>query len=93
MRQPVRSACCAAPRSQSRPPTTCVAATSAANLERRAWTHPFTGEVRTDSFADLFDEARLVYPTIAEAFVRGDEARLRELVDGLDFAGRPAADE
>lgn len=65
----------------------------AANLERRAWTHPFTGEVRTDSFADLFDEARLVYPTIAEAFVRGDEARLRELVGGLDFAGRPAADE
>ena len=65
----------------------------AANLERRAWTHPFTGEVRTDSLADLFDEARLVYPAIAEAFVRGDEVRLRELVGGLDFAGRPDADE
>lgn len=65
----------------------------AANLERRAWAHPFTGEVRTDSFADLFDEARLAYPAIAEAFVRGDEARLRELVGGLDFAGRPGTDE
>ena len=65
----------------------------AANLERRAWTHPFTGEVRTDSAADLFDEARLAYPALAEAFVRGNEARLRKLVGGLDFSGRPAADD
>ena len=47
----------------------------------------------TDSFADLFDEARLAYPALAEAFVRGDEARLRALVAGLDFAGRPEADD
>ena len=65
----------------------------AANLERRVWVHPFTGERRTDSFADLFDEARLAYPALAEAFVRGDEARLRALVAGLDFAGRPKADD
>lgn len=65
----------------------------AANLERHAWAHPFTGEVRTDSFADLFDEARLCYPELAEAFSRGREARLRELVGGLDFAGRPDTDD
>lgn len=65
---------------------------AAANLERRAWTHPFTGEVRTDSFADLFDEARLAYPALAEAFVRGDEARLRALVAGLSYEGRPGSD-
>lgn len=64
----------------------------AANLGRRRWRHPFTGEVRTDSFADLFDEARLAYPALAEAFVRGDEGRLRELVADLDYAGRPNTD-
>lgn len=66
---------------------------AAANLGCRSWRHPFTGEVRTDSFADLFDEARLAYPALAEAFVRGDEARLRELVAGLNYAGRPNTDE
>ena len=65
----------------------------AANLERHPWTHPFTGEVRTDSAADLFDEARLAYPGLAGAFVRGDEARLRALVAGLDFSGRPGTDD
>lgn len=65
----------------------------AANLACRAWTNPFTGEVRTASVADLFDEARLAYPALAEAFVRGDEARLRGLVGGLDFAGRPGTDD
>lgn len=65
----------------------------AANLTCRAWTNPFTDEVRTASVADLFDEARLAYPALAEAFVRGDEARLRELVGGLDFAGRSGTDD
>ena len=66
---------------------------AAANLERRAWRHPFTGEVRTDTFADLFDEARLAYPALAEAFVRGDEAQLRELVGGVNYEGRPGSDD
>ena len=34
----------------------------AANLECRPWEDPFTGEVRHESVADLFDEARLAYP-------------------------------
>lgn len=66
---------------------------AAANLERRAWRHPFTGEVRHDTFADLFDEARLAYPALAEALVRGDEAALRELVGGLSYAGEPGCDD
>lgn len=66
---------------------------AAANLERRAWAHPFTGEVRHDSFADLFDEARLAYPRIAEAFVRGRRDELSELVAGLSYEGRPGTDD
>ena len=64
----------------------------AANLDCRPWRDPFDGRVRHESFADLFDEARLAYPALAEAFVRGDEAELRRLVAGRDYAGRPGAD-
>ena len=65
----------------------------AANVACHPWTDPFTGAVRHESFADLFDEARLLYPRLAEAFVRGDEALLRELVAGRDYAGRPGSDD
>ena len=64
----------------------------AANLECRPWADPFDGRVRHESFADLFDEARLAYPALAEALVRGDERALRGLVGGLDYAGRPIDD-
>ncbi len=64
----------------------------AANLACLPWTDPFTGARRTESFADLYDEARLTYPVLAEAFVRGDETRLRELVAGLNYEGRPVTD-
>ena len=65
----------------------------AANLDCRPWRDPFDGHVRHESFADLFDEARLAYPALAEAFVRGDEAELRSLVAGRNFAGRPGTDD
>ena len=65
----------------------------AANLSCLPWTNPFTGAARTESFADLYDKARLAYPRLAEAFVRGDESRLRELVGGLNYEGRPDSDE
>lgn len=64
----------------------------AANLGCRPWRDPFDGRVRHESFADLYDEARLSYPALAEAFVRGDERRLRGLVAGLNYEGRPGAD-
>lgn len=64
----------------------------AANLSCRPWRHPFTDETRTESFADLFDEARLSYPALAEAFVRGNESQIRDFVSGLNYEGRPGTD-
>lgn len=66
---------------------------AAANLERHEWTHPFTEEVRHDSFADLFDQARLAYPRLAEAFVRGRRDELSGLVAGISYEGRPGTDD
>lgn len=60
----------------------------AANLSCLPWRHPFTGEVREESFADIFDVARLSYPELSEAFVRGDEGRLVALVGGVNHEGR-----
>ena len=65
----------------------------AANLARRPWRDPFDGRVRHESFADLYDEARLAYPALAEAFVRGDEGELRRLVAGRSYAGQPGTDD
>lgn len=65
----------------------------AANLERHAWRNPFTGRERHASMADLFDEARLAYPELAEALVRGREDEFRRLVGGLSYAGEPGTDE
>lgn len=65
----------------------------AANLACLPWRHPFTGEVREESFADLFDAARLAYPALAEAFVRGDGDRLAALVGGLNHEGRKVGEE
>ena len=63
----------------------------AANLANHGWRDPFDGTVRTESFADLFDEARLRYPALAEAFVRGNEDELATLVDGRNFQGERVA--
>ncbi|QOY61229.1 zinc dependent phospholipase C family protein [Thermophilibacter immobilis] len=68
-------------------------ASAAANLERRPWRDVVTDTVRHDSFADLFEEARLAYPALAETLVRGDEGRLRQLVGGLDYEGRHVVDD
>ncbi len=65
----------------------------AANLDCLPWRDPFTGRVRSESLADLFDEARLSYPALAEAYVRGDREGFRRLVGGLDYAGRPGTDD
>lgn len=64
----------------------------AANIDRRPWEDPFTGALRHESFADLFDEARRDYAGLAEAFVRGDEERFRELAGGLNYDGCPTTD-
>lgn len=63
-----------------------------ANLGRRAWTNPYTGEVSHDSFADLFDQARMRWPELAETYIRGDEEGLRTLIGGINYDGRPVKD-
>lgn len=60
-----------------------------ANLERRKWTNPFTGERSHASFADLFEEALRAYPQLAEAFVHADWERFDAAVGGLNYDGRP----
>ena len=61
------------------------------NRERRPWENPFTHEVSTASFWDLFDAARArVLPTIDELF--SDDfclAAARELTHDLNFEGAP----
>lgn len=61
---------------------------AAANLERRTWMNPFTHEVSNDSFADLFEKAGKLYDAMSEAFARGDDAKMRDLVAGLNYEGR-----
>ncbi len=62
----------------------------AANLDCAPWENPWTGEVRSVSFADLFDEAVGAYPAFAEAFVRGDRERFEQLSGGINYNGQPA---
>lgn len=54
----------------------------AANLARRPWADPATGEVSTRSFPDLFQEALDAWGGLSEAYVRSDAdalgARLRQ---------------
>ena len=62
---------------------------ASANLERREWANPFTGERSHASFADLFEEALEAYPQMAEAFVRGDRRRFDAMAGGVNYDGRP----
>lgn len=64
-----------------------------ANLDRRAWTRPFTDETSHDSFADLYDQARLFYPELAEAYVRDDETLIAKLVGHVNYEGRSVEDD
>lgn len=61
------------------------------NREHRPWENPFTHEVATTGFWDLFDAARArVLPTIDELFSAGfDRAEARELTRDLNFEGAP----
>lgn len=65
----------------------------AANLDRREWHDPWTGETRHDSFADLFDQALVYYPMLAEALVRGKREHVRELVGGINYNGQRVTDD
>lgn len=65
------------------------------NADHDSWTNPFTGDVRTTSFWDLFNHAQDVAKRAIEAFdAEGfGLAAAHKLTDDLDFSGRPADDE
>ncbi|MBD9214220.1 MAG: peptidase, partial [Senegalimassilia anaerobia] len=56
-----------------------------------AWTNPFTGDVRTTGFWDLYDQAQYKAKSLIAAFDQPGFTveRTRELTGELDFSGRP----
>lgn len=64
---------------------------AAANLDRNDWLDPWTGAVRCESFADLYDEALAKYPQMAEALIRDDRPTFDKLGAGLSYEGKPSA--
>lgn len=62
-----------------------------ANHERAPWTNPFTGDVRTTSFWDLFEQAQGKAKTLIAAFDQPGYTveKTRELTGELDFSGKP----
>ena len=62
-----------------------------ANHERAPWTNPFTGDVRTTGFWDLYDQAQYKAKNLIAAFDQPvfTAERTRELTGELDFSGRP----
>ena len=65
----------------------------AANLRHHEWADPSTGELRSDSFPDLFYAALEAWPELAHAFVMHDVEALRHLVGRIDSDGRPQPQE
>lgn len=63
-----------------------------ANLSRLPWTDPWTGAARTDSVADLFDQACERWDDLARSYVMGDEDALRAQIGGINYEGRPVPD-
>ncbi len=61
---------------------------AAANLEHRTWEDPNTGTQYTSSFDELFDEALKRWPTLAEVFIAGNDTRLRNYTNGLNYDGK-----
>lgn len=61
------------------------------NREHAAWTNTFTGDVRTTSFWDLYDEAQGKAKRLIAAFDEAsfDVQAARDLTGELDFSGRP----
>ncbi len=64
---------------------------AAANLSNNEWMNPWTGELSTASFADLYDEALEKYGVLAEALVRDDRAAFARASAGLNYEGKPSA--
>lgn len=63
----------------------------AANLNNNEWIDPWTGATRTESFADLYDEALMKYSQLAEMLTRNDRTRFAQISAGLSYDGKPGA--
>lgn len=70
-------------------PVTC----AAANLDHKPWTNPYTQEVRTESFADLFYGALDEWPTIAIALMEGNVDALESYVGQVNYDSKPVEQE
>lgn len=71
------------------------AVSSFANAEHLPWKNPFTGEISTESFWNLYEEAQeKVFD--AEAALMSeefDEAAAEKLAGGLNFSGEPVGED
>ena len=65
---------------------------ASANLQHRPWSDPATGEVRDESFPDLFFGALDQWADVAQTYVRGDERLLRAAVGNRNYNGMPTED-
>lgn len=62
------------------------------NREHQPWENPFTGEIVTLSFWDIYDRTRTLAVQAMKAFddPQFDEARARQITGDLNFSGEPA---
>ena len=62
---------------------------ASANLDRRPWRDPWTGEESEDSFPDVFFAALDRWEVVCELFVRGGMPALREQIGRRNYDGAP----
>lgn len=65
------------------------------NREHLPWTNPFTGEVSTESFWDLYEEAQgKVFDALTSLLSKDFDLRAAErLTGGLNFSGEPVGED
>lgn len=63
----------------------------AGNMGHVDWENPFTCEVSTESFPELFDRALDVYEQAAAGFVAG--VPMEQVTRRINYSGRPLADD
>lgn len=61
-----------------------------ANLDHHRWPNPVLHDRSTASFADLFHDALLAWPTFAQRLLEGDRTRMQAMTDGLNYYGQPS---
>lgn len=64
----------------------------AANLAHAPWRDPWTGEIRSESFADLFVAAFERWDEAARIYVGGSRDELASFIDGVNYEGKRVAD-